>query len=216
MPTCRQRVVLLVQVFLKRRRGRGRRRCWRSRRFLHLSAGCHRMSVMHAHSGGTHGISLRLIAKHTWRCPAHVCRRIPERVILHPLACGCDVLPAVEPEEIASAPPPALPPPPPPPSIPSTCPPAVLATMGWELCTWQLATPPEVPHRVADLLTVPGMSVCSSCMRTIRAVLKCALGKPTLGKAHTHNTQLGEPSCRSLVGRKQLCLDPDRYVPGTL
>lgn len=146
----------------KRRRSRGGRRCWRSRRFVHLTAGCHHTTVTHAHSGGTHGISLRLITKHAWRCPRHLCRRIPERFVLHPSACGCDTLPDVEPESLAAAPPPSPPPAPPPPSVPATCPPAALATMGWELCTWQLAKPLRVGKDVVELSTVPEMRVrCS-------------------------------------------------------
>jgi hypothetical protein len=46
----------------KRRGGNSERRCWRSARFLRLNAGCHHFSVMHAHSGGEHGITLRVQA----------------------------------------------------------------------------------------------------------------------------------------------------------
>eukprot|EP00892_Ulva_mutabilis_P011280 jgi/Ulvmu1/8524/UM044_0058.1 len=146
------------QVFWKRRHGSRGRRCWRSRRFVHLSAGCHHTVITHAHSAGTHGISLRLMTKHAWHCPAHLCRRIPKRFALHPFACGCEALPPTEPESLALTPPPAAPPPPPPPSIPETCPPASLATMGWEVCTWQSSNALSVGKDVKELSTVPGMS----------------------------------------------------------
>lgn len=190
-----------MQVFGKPRRGRGHRRCWQSRRFVHLPAGCHRTTVMHAHSGGTHGISLRVIAKHTWRCPAHLLRRIPERLVLHPLACGCDTLPAIEPEVLEAAPPPAAPPPPPPPSIPSTCPPPELTTMGWELCTWQLTTPPAVPQGANDLSTIPSMSVRPILMIVCMDRMHAALWTDLYSLRGIHAVRLLASHTGRLVGR---------------
>ena len=146
-----------LQVFLKKRWRRGKRRCYRSRKFLHLTAGCHAVSVMHAHSGSVHGITLQLTTKHAWRCPSRMCQRVPPRMIMHPDACGCDILPATEPLALESGP---LPTPPPPAILPtSNCPPTELALRGWELCSWQLSSPPAVPSGATDLAGVDGMDV---------------------------------------------------------
>lgn len=52
--------LMRLQVYMKKKRGSSERRCWRSARFLRLKAGCHHVSIMHAHSGGEHGITLRV------------------------------------------------------------------------------------------------------------------------------------------------------------
>jgi hypothetical protein len=144
-------------VFLKHRWRNGVRRCYRSKTFLHLIAGCHTVSVMHAHSGSTHGITLQLITKHAWRCPSRMRQRVPTRIIMNPNACSCDILPATAPLELDTEPLPAPPPPPTPAGI--SCPPSQLATKGWELCSWQLSSPPTVPPGAVDLAGVPDMQV---------------------------------------------------------
>ena len=154
---CLCSVSVLVQVFVKKRWSQGMRRCYRSRTFLHLTAGCHAISVMHAHSGSIHGITMQLTTKHAWRCPSRMCQRIPPRMIMHPDACSCDVLPATEPLALESLPPPAPSPPPSPEAV--KCPPSDLAAMGWELCSWQLKSPPTVPESAVDLAGVEGMDV---------------------------------------------------------
>lgn len=147
-------------MFLKHQWRNGLRRCYRSRQFLHIWAGCHAVSVMQAHSGSIHGITMRVITKHAWRCPSHMCQRIPSRMIMNPNACACDILPATAPLALDTEP--SLAPPPPPTPAAVTCPPSELATKGWELCSWQLSSPATVPKGSVDLAGIPDMDVCTS------------------------------------------------------
>jgi hypothetical protein len=150
-----------VQVMLKRKHEAGHRRCYYSKHTIELSAGCHQFMIMHAHSGGRHGITLRMHTSHARRCAAHSLQRIPARLIWHPRACACSQLPDGEPVELEPQPSPP-PPPPPPAAAPVVCPPAKLASKGWELCAWHIDDPDaDIPESAQDLSGIAKLQVCN-------------------------------------------------------
>lgn len=108
---------------------------------------------MHAHSGGEHGITLRVRTRHSWRCARG--GRVPRRFITNPRACQCGDLPPDVPLELDAPP---DPPPPPPP----TCPPTEVSNQGWELCAWKLDRKPQVPAQAQDLEGIVGLNVRST------------------------------------------------------
>lgn len=151
-----------LQVFLKQPSGNGRRQCWRSKRFLRLRAGCHHVSVTHAHTGGPHGITLRVQTKHAWKCARSATQRIPVAHVQHPRGCACDDLPPDSPIDIDP-----MPSPPPPPATSNeldSCPPAGLQTPGWLLCAWDTPFRDrkwDVPRGAVDLEGIAGLDVRS-------------------------------------------------------
>jgi hypothetical protein len=150
-----------VQVMLKRKHEAGHRRCYYSKHTIELTAGCHQFMIMHAHSGGHHGITLRMHTSHARRCAAHSLQRIPARLIWHPRACACSQLPKGEPVELEPLPSPP-PPPPPPTTAPVICPPARFASKGWELCAWHIDDPDaDIPDSAQDLSGIAKLRVCT-------------------------------------------------------
>jgi hypothetical protein len=145
-----------VQVFLKQHNSGAQRRCWRSLQFLRIKPGCHHFSIMQAHSGGPHGITLRMQSKHSWKCAKLSTQRIPARYITHPQACACAVLPPDNPVKLdprPSSPPPTTT------QLPATCPTSNFNAQGWEVCAWKLASRLSVPPAALDLEGVPGLDV---------------------------------------------------------
>jgi hypothetical protein len=122
---------------------------------------------MHAHSGGPHGITLRIKTKHSWRCSQDAGERAPARLAMHPAGCQCGQLPPSRPLELDR------PPPPPPPMTATqvlTCPPPEHNSAGWEVCTWPLTRPPIVPATALDLEGIVGLDVRSS---SLAVLLRC-------------------------------------------
>jgi hypothetical protein len=150
----------LLQVFFRpRQQSSTLGRCWKSASYLRMAPGCHHFSVMHAHSGGLHGITLRINTKHSWRCSQDAGERIASRLVLHPLACQCDELPSNSPLDLERPP---SPPPPMTPTQSQTCPPAEHNLAGWEVCVWMLTHVPSIPATAKDLEGIVGLDVCSA------------------------------------------------------
>ena len=123
-----------------------------------LTAGCHHVSVMHAHAGGApHGLTLRVQLKHMWKCAKHALHRIPASLVTNPSGCQCNTLPPDRPIELDPVP---APPPPVPAPVRDVCPPEGLNRPGWELCAWHLPFQVEgVPNNATDLEGVDGLDV---------------------------------------------------------
>lgn len=124
------------------------RRCFRNSRYIALSAGCHHFSVMHAHAGGRHGVTLRLQTRHNWKCAKHNVQRIPSRFIRHPLKCDCSDLPPDRPLELDPVP-------------IEHCPTGEFGKPGWELCAWPISGDPSSVAGATDLEGNQFLDVCS-------------------------------------------------------